>query len=139
STWIFRLRFAMGPFAELCAKTNFSFLEGASRPEEMVQSAKDRGLFALAIADRNGFYGSVRAHEEAKKRPQRYIVGAELAVSPDRRTKGPTSKVVFLVESHAGYRNLCRLITSAHVDLPREEANLSLSSLPSNCDGLFLM
>ena len=52
-------------FAELCAKTNFSLLEGASRPEEMIETAQAFGLDAIAVADRNGFYGSVRAHEAA--------------------------------------------------------------------------
>jgi error-prone DNA polymerase len=127
----------MVEFAELCAKTNFSLLEGASRPEEMMQAAKALGLHALAVADRNGFYGSVRAHEAAQKSSQRYIVGAELAVSLQQGKKAPSSRVVFLVENHAGYRNLCRLLTSAHAGLPREEARLSTSLLAKACDGLF--
>jgi len=101
----------MVEFAELCAKTNFSLLEGASRPEEMIQAAKALGLHTLAVADRNGFYGSVRAHEAAHKIAQRYIVGAELSVSSEKGKKAPSSRVVFLVENHDGYRNLCRLVT----------------------------
>src|ERR1051325_3468737 len=104
-------------FAELCAKTNFSLLEGASRPEEMIEAAKTMGLHALAVADRNGLYGSVRAHEAAQKVSQRYIVGAELSVSSEKRKNVPSARVVFLVENQVGYRNLCRLLTHAHSDL----------------------
>jgi error-prone DNA polymerase len=116
-------------FAELCARTNFSFLEGGSRPEEMVEASKALGHRALAVADRNGCYGSVRAYEAAKKLSHPYIVGAELPVE--------SSRVVFLVENHAGYRNLCRLLTVAHADLPREEARLSSVQLDGACEGLF--
>src|SRR5579859_7380550 len=127
-------------FAELCAKTNFSLLEGASRPEEMIEAALELGLFAIAVADRNGFYGSVRAHEAAKKVSQKYIVAAEIPVGRRNPAAHPTdssSKVVFLVENQVGYRNLCRLLTSAHADRPREEALLSFSLLAGACEGLF--
>src|SRR5690349_11648332 len=67
-------------FAELCARSSFSFLEGASHPDEMVRRAHELGLSAIAVADRNGFYGSARAHTEAKKLEMPYIVGAELTL-----------------------------------------------------------
>jgi error-prone DNA polymerase len=128
----------MTEFAELCAKTSFSLLEGASRPEEMVESAHSLGLFAIAVADSRGLYGSVRAHVAAKQVSQKYIVGVELAASLERTKKPqPLAKVVFLVENQAGYQNLCRLITLAHADLPREEALLDLGDLASRREGLF--
>ena len=137
-----------GPtYAELCAKTNFSLLEGASRPEEMVESARALGLFALGVADARGLYGSVRAHLAAKKLAQRYIVGSELLVtSPpgEQRKKrggdargGPFAKLVLLVENKEGYTSLCRLLTSAHADLPREESELSTSALAHHATGIF--
>lgn len=122
-------------FAELCAKSNFSFLHGASRPEEMVRAACEKGICALAIADRNGLYGSVRAHTEAKKASQRYIIGAELLVAADARER----PVVLLAQNHAGYRNLCRLLTRAHADRPREQALLSPGDLGVHAEGLFLI
>jgi error-prone DNA polymerase len=122
-------------FAELCAKTNFSLLEGASRPEEMVESAQALDLYALGVADSRGLYGSVRAHIAAKKLGQRYIVGAELLILPP---PGETSaKVVLLVENKEGYTSLCRLLTSAHADLPREEAKLSMDALAEHAAGIF--
>jgi error-prone DNA polymerase len=132
--------FCMTEFAELCAKTNFSLLEGASRPEEMVESAHSLGLFALAVADSRGLYGTVRAHVAAKKISQKYIVAAELPVSLGRTKQArPLAKVVFLVENKAGYENLCRLLTRAHSHLPREEALLDIGDLASRREGLFVI
>src|SRR5258706_1321729 len=120
----------MVEFAELCAKTNFSLLEGASRPEEMVESAHSLGLFALAVADSRGLYGTVRAHVAAKKSSQKYIVAVELPVSIARTNRAkPLAKAVLLVENKAGYENLCRLVTRAHADLLREEALLDMADL----------
>jgi error-prone DNA polymerase len=126
-------------FAELCAKSNFSLLEGASRPEEMVQSAHELGLFALGIADARGLYGSVRAHIAAQKLDQRYIVGSELCIAPppNARSHGALAKIILLVENKEGYTSLCRLLTSAHADVPREEALLSLDALARNAAGIF--
>src|SRR5689334_3467789 len=127
-------------FAELCAKTNFSLLEGASRPEEMIESAQKLGIYAIAVADSRGLYGTVRAHVAAKKIAQKYIVAVELPVSLDRTKKTkPLAKVVILVENKAGYENLCRLVTRAHVDLPREEALLDIGDLASRREGLFVV
>src|SRR5262245_49782707 len=74
-------------FAELCARSSFSFLEGASHPEELVKRAQELGLSAIAVADRDGLYGVARAHSEAKKTGQRLIIGAELSLEagPDKR------------------------------------------------------
>ena len=55
------------PYAELHAKTNFSFLEGASHPDELVQRAAELGYAALAVTDRNSLAGVVRAHQAAKE------------------------------------------------------------------------
>ena len=107
-------------FAELCARSSFSFLEGASHPEELVERARELGLSAIAIADRDGLYGVARAHAEAKKTGQRLIIGAELSLEagpdkrPDLRSNG---SVVLLCQDHEGYSNLCRLLTigRAHV------------------------
>jgi len=64
------------PFIELFAKTNFSFLEAASHPEEMVLQAHQLGYQGLGITDRTGLYGVVRAHVAAKKLGLPLILGA---------------------------------------------------------------
>jgi error-prone DNA polymerase len=68
-------------FAELLARSCFSFLRGASRPEELIERARELELGALALCDRGGLYGVVRAWVRARALGQRFIVGAELTVS----------------------------------------------------------
>ncbi|HSN92690.1 MAG TPA: error-prone DNA polymerase [Anaeromyxobacteraceae bacterium] len=99
-------------YAELRARSCFSFLSGASHPEELVARAAELGLSALALADASGLYGIVRAHAEARRRSFPLVVGMELRVldlAPGR--PGP---LVLLAMDRDGYANLCRLATRAH-------------------------
>ncbi|HVR20590.1 MAG TPA: error-prone DNA polymerase [Polyangiaceae bacterium] len=140
----------MAQFVELLARSAFSFLRGASRPEELVVRAKELGLAALALCDRDGLYGSARAHIAAKECDQRVIVGAELGVDPNARHAGswrsqrgrpkaaPDLPVVaLLVENSEGYSNLCKLLTLAHADLPKGESALKPAWLAEHARGLF--
>src|SRR5512145_331941 len=97
------------PYAELRCKSCFSFLEGASHPEELVTRAAELGLSALALADVNGLYGIVRAHGEAKRRSLPLVVGAELAVTGLELAR--SARVVLLARDREGYASLCRLAT----------------------------
>ena len=99
-------------YAELRCRSCFSFLEGASHPEELVARAAELGLAALALSDRNGLQGMVRAHVEAKRLGFPLLVGAELAVADLGR--GRPGWLTLLALDREGYANLCRLITSAH-------------------------
>jgi len=117
-------------FAELCGKSCFSLLEGASQPDEVIEKAKELRLSAFALADRGGLYGSVRAHLAAKKLEVPYVVGAELLCDDD------AGSVVLLVRDAEGYSNLCRLITNAHAGRPREIAFASLDDLGTRARGL---
>lgn len=91
-------------FAELHTTTNFTFLEGASHPEDYVRRAKALDLEAVAITDRNSLAGVVRAYAEAKKIGQRIIVGAELLLSDGQC-------LVALPTDRNAYGRLCRLIS----------------------------
>ncbi|HWZ89134.1 MAG TPA: PHP domain-containing protein, partial [Polyangiaceae bacterium] len=138
-------------FAELLATSSFSFLRGASHPEELVREAKALGLTAIAICDRDGLYGSVRAFNEARNVEQHSITGAELTLAgapSKRRSKSakpsgaplpslPT--LALLCENHAGYQNLCRLLTLAHADRPKGESALELGWLEAHASGLFAL
>jgi error-prone DNA polymerase len=99
-------------YAELRCKSCFSFLRGASHPEELVARAAELGLSALALTDIHGLYGIVRAHAEAKRRGLPLVVGVELAVSG--LEMGRTAPLVLLARDRDGYANLCRLVTLAH-------------------------
>ncbi|HEY3500656.1 MAG TPA: error-prone DNA polymerase [Polyangiaceae bacterium] len=138
----------MPAFVELLARSAFSFLRGASRPEEMVLAAKELELEAIAIVDRDGLYGSARAHVAAKELGQRVIVGAELGVDAARLRRGSWAStssndaapelpvVALLVQNHEGYSNLCRLLTRAHADLPKGESALDPAWLAECAAGL---
>src|SRR3954466_15338808 len=137
-------------FAELLATSSYSFLRGASHPEELVAQAKLLGLSAIAITDRDGLYGSVKAFEQAKRSEQRCITGAELTVartragSPRRlksvRASGaPVPTLALLCESHAGYQNLCRLLTLAHAEQQKGQSALELGWLRAHSEGLFAL
>src|SRR5215472_18446366 len=73
------LAVAATPYAELHCCTNFSFLEGASHPDELVSRAAELGYAALAVTDRHSLAGVVRAHEAAKEVGFKLLIGAEIA------------------------------------------------------------
>ena len=131
-------------FAELLATSSYSFLRGASHPEELVVQAKALGLSAIAICDRDGMYGSVKAFEQSLKAEQRCITGAELTIVGEgkpRVAKGArgavTPTLALLCESHAGYQNLCRLLTRSHADQQKGESALTLEWLAAHAAGVF--
>ncbi len=137
-------------FAELLAWSNFSFLRGASHPEELVERAHELGLFALGICEREGIYGSVRAWVRARELGQRLLVGAELSLDLAEPTAPPTGPTEARIRRHldaqapaptlilypehlAGYRDLCRAITLAHAEHEKGHAGYQLyrEGLPS--------
>jgi error-prone DNA polymerase len=124
-----------GRFAELLGRSCFSFLEGASHPEEVVKRAHDLALEAVALCDRDGLYGSVRAHTEAKNIAQRLIVGAELTLEGRSNPLDPL-RIALLVEDHQGYQNLCRLLTRAHADHDKGEAAIGIARVAELAEGL---
>ena len=99
-------------YAELRCRSCFSFLEGASHPEELVGQAAELGLSALALADVNGLHGIVRAHVEAKRLGLPLVVGAELVVTG--LVPGRPARLVLLAMDREGYAGLSRLVTRAH-------------------------
>lgn len=143
-------------FAELLAWSNFSFLRGASHPEELVDRAHELGLSALGICEREGIYGSVRAWVRAKELGQRLLIGSELSLDlrePDapmltlRETNErreylkhhPAPTLVLYPQHLAGYRDLCRAITLAHADHEKGQAGYRFyrDGLPS--EGLIVI
>ncbi len=94
-------------YAELHAHSAYSFLDGASQPEELAARAAELGYKALALTDHDGVYGSLEFAHAAKHFGLRAITGAEITLEGG-------AHVTLLVESAAGYANLCRLLTAAH-------------------------
>ena len=101
----------MTAYAELAVTTNFSFLRGASHPQEMVATADELGLAAIGIADRNSFAGVVRAYDEGERRNIKLIVGVRL-VTVDG------FEVLAYPTDRTAYGRLCRLSPPA-ISRPR--------------------
>src|SRR4029077_2967846 len=108
-------------YVELHAASAFSFLQGASLPEALVDRAVDLGYSALALLDRDGVYGAPRFHKAALRAGIRPIIGAELTIGAcgaGRSGEDPAFLLPVLCESQDGYRNLCRLITRMKLRAP---------------------
>src|SRR5881396_22367 len=128
------------PYVELHAHSAYSFLDGTSLPEELAVRAAELGYDALALTDHDGVYGSLEFAHAAKHFGVRAITGAELTLA-DR------SHVTLLVETPAGYANLCRLITGAHAHTrppgresqPPGEPSLDQALLEELNDGLICL
>ena len=99
------------PYAELHCGTNFSFLEGASHPHELVERAAELGYSALAVTDRESVAGIVRAHVAAKEAKIKLIVGT--SVNP---IDGPP--MLLWVTNRAGYGRLARMLTLGRRSAP---------------------
>jgi error-prone DNA polymerase len=104
-------------YAELHCLSNFSFLRGASHPEELVERAVALGYEALAITDECSVAGAVRAHVAAKARGFRIIIGSEFRLVDGLRC-------VLLATDRQGYGQLCRLITRARRAAPKGQYRL---------------
>jgi error-prone DNA polymerase len=116
-------------YAELHCKTNFSFLEGASHPDELVRQARELEYRALAVTDRNSLAGVVRAHITAKEVGLPLVIGAEI-------TPVDAPPVVLWATDRASYGRLCRLITRGRRLAPKGECKLTLDDVAEFADGL---
>ncbi|MBG6081260.1 error-prone DNA polymerase [Rubrivivax gelatinosus] len=105
---------ALPPYAELHCRSNFSFLVGASHPEELVARAHELGYAALAITDEGSLAGVVRAHGEAERLGLKLIVGAEMRLAPPPdQPDADEPRLVLLAQTRRGYGNLAHWITVA--------------------------
>ena len=111
-------------YAELLCLTNFSFLRGASFPEELVERAHALGYAALAITDECSMAGVVRAHVKAKELGQRLLIGVQFEVRSDA-----PFRLVALATNLNGYGNLCQLITRLRRSSEKGTYRLDLSDL----------
>jgi error-prone DNA polymerase len=115
--WALRLVSSRPKYVELRARSAFSFLEGASAPEELAAGAGALGYDAIALGDRDGLYGAPRFYHAATEVGVKAIVGADLAIDDvsfglDGNSATP-SRLYVLVPDRERYRNLCRMITAS--------------------------
>ena len=117
-------QFVVPQYAELRCLTNYSFLRGASRPEELVERAKQLGYAALAIVDECSVAGIVRAHVEAKAQELKLLIGSQFLVQCD----SPFTLTV-LACSLEGYGNLCQFITKLRRSSPKGTYRLTIDDI----------
>src|SRR5438874_1362972 len=119
-------------YAELHCHSAYSFLDGASPPDEILAEAHRHGYPALALTDRNGIYGSLAFAHAAKPLGIQAITGAAVTL-----TDG--SELILLAETPQGYTNLCRLLTTTHLGAERLDPRLPLTALEERHDGLIIL
>src|ERR1700757_683741 len=116
-------------YIELHACSAFSFLCGASFPEQLAETAAELGMPAMALLDRNGVYGAQRFSLAARENNIRPIIGCELSMEGG-------AILPVMVENRTGYRNLCELLTQAHLRSEKGKCEVRWNELPEFSKGL---
>jgi error-prone DNA polymerase len=116
-------------YAPLWCKSNHSFLEGASHPEELVRTARELGLPALALVDRDGVYGAVEALLAAEEVGLHLVVGAQVSVCDG-------THVLLLAQDREGHRNLCRLLTRGRLRSQKGTSEVTWEEVCEHARGL---
>ena len=135
-------RMAFAPFVPLRVLSSYSMLEGAIDPKAIAKLAKERGFPAIAIADRNGLYGSTAFAGACRDMGIQPVIGTVLGVG---RTAGAKDAVTvdwlaLYAQNEAGWLNLCHLVSRAHLDRPLElEPHVRLEDLAGHSDGLIAL
>lgn len=132
----------MSSYIPLWCKSNFSFLEGASHPEELVKQAQELGLRGVALTDRDGVHGIVRAHVKAKELGLPLIVGAEVTITDGTAKDGSPvdpSPLILLVQDRGGYANLCRLLTTGRLRSPKGQSRVTWEEVCRHAPGLLAL
>ena len=128
---------ALVDYIELRARSAFSFLEGASNPEDLVERAGALDYPALALADRGGVYGAPRFHQAARRAGVRAILGAEIDLETGEGESD--ARLLLLVESSRGWRGLSRLLTLGHRGRDKSECRVDWNQLEEHAEGLTLL
>jgi error-prone DNA polymerase len=119
-------------YVELHARSAFSFLEGASLPEEIAERAAELEMPALALVDRDGVFGGPRFHKAAKKSGVRAHIGSEITLADG-------SRLPLLAATRSGYQNLCRLVTRMKLRAAKGEASATYEDLAAFSKGLICL
>ena len=118
-------------YVELHCKTNFSFLEGASHPSELVALAHGLGYAGMAVTDLNSLAGAVRTHIAAKEAGLKLVIGAEV-------TLVDSSPILLWAMNRDGYGRLCQLLTRGRRQAPKGECRLAFADVAEHASGLLI-
>ena len=116
-------------YAELHTHSNYSFLDGASHPEDLVDRAVELGLDAVALTDTNGLYGAVRFWQYAQQRGIHPVLGTELKLVDG-------DHLVLLARDNAGWTSLCRLISRGQMAGEKEDPRFTLDLVREHAEGV---
>ncbi len=119
-------------YAELVCTSNFTFLNGASHPQELVARAAELGYYAIALTDECSLAGIVRAFEETRRCKQNGLDIQLICGSLFRLENG--SRLVLLAEDSTGYAQLCTLITRGRRNAPKGRYELPDRAFENNLD-----
>jgi len=122
-------RLSADSYTSLWCKSNFSFLEGASHPEELVDEAARLGIRSIAITDRDGVYGVVRGHVRARELGVHLIIGSEITIDDD-------STIVLLAADGTGYTSLCQLLSDGRLRCEKGASQVSWREVCDRAQGL---
>ena len=129
---------AYAPFVPLRVFSSYSMLDGAIDPKAIAKLAKERGFPAIAMTDRNGLYGAMAFASACKDAGIQPLVGTYLAVQRERG--GPIDWLGLIVQNDAGWLNLCRLVSRAHLGRPLElDPHVTLAEFDGYSDGLIAL
>jgi len=127
------------PYVELRCRSAFSFLEGVATPEDLADTAAALGHRTLALADRDGVHGAPRFWKAGKRAGLRPLVAAEVTVAYGRGSFLREGRLLLLVESRAGYRNLCKLVTLGRARMPKGQSRVLLEEVEEHALGLLCL
>ena len=119
-------------YVELHACSAFSFLRGGSFPEQLTEVAAELEMLAMALLDRNGVYGGQRFSVAAREHNVRPIIGAELSMEDG-------AVLPVLVENRTGYKNLCELLTQAHLRSEKNKCAVQWNEISEFTEGLIAL
>ncbi len=144
----------MARYVELHARSAFSFLQGASTPEELIATCAELKMPSMALLDQDGLYGAARFHLAGKKLDIKAHIGAEITVqnltsriqipTPDKKTSDSrVTSIPLLVRNRTGYQNLCRLITLMKLRVPKHakpgQCAVTPDELAAHAEGLICL
>src|SRR5262245_28555134 len=123
---------ARAPYVPLWSKSNFSVLEGASHPEELVEACASRGIETLALTDRDGVYGAVEANLKAREVGVRLVLGSEVTLDDG-------SPIVLLAMTRRGWASLTRLITCGRRRCEKGSSSVALKEVCQHAEDLLAL
>jgi len=119
----------MAAYVPLTARSNFSFLEGASHPDELVERCAELGIGALGLTDRDGVHGLVRAWVRGRELGVRIVAGSEVTIDDG-------STLHLIATDRAAYGRLCTLVTAGRLRSPKGESRVTWDEVIDHADGL---